>query len=108
MKKQKNNLKIIKLIFSLMLCVLTSACSDCVFSERCHREKEKGRILNMTKQQREYEKNLCIQEYHSMISITNHEKKQCNFWNCIDGKEELKKRLNNCLWRLKNININND
>ena len=101
MKKQKNSSKI--KLFSIALCVLMSSCSDCGLSERCHREKERERILNMTDQEKEREKGLCIKEYERMISLTNHEKKQCNFWNCVDGKEELKKKLNSCLWRLENI-----
>ena len=102
MKLRKNNLKIVKLL-SVALCVLMSACSDCVFSERCLRDKEREKILNMTDQEREYEKGLCIIEYEHMISTTNYEKKQCNFWSCVDGKEDCRKRLNSCLWRLKNI-----
>ena len=101
MKKQKNSSRI--KLFSIVLCVLMSSCSDCGFSERCHREKERTKILNMTDQEREREKNLCVKEYEKMISVTNHEKKQCNFWSCVDGKEELKKSLNNCLWRIDNI-----
>lgn len=102
MKQKKNNLRIINLL-SVVLFFLISACTNCGFSERCYREKEKERILNMTNQEKEGEKNLCIKEYDRMMSITNHEKRQCNFWNCVDGKEDLRKRLNSCLWRLKNI-----
>lgn len=102
MKNQNNNFRIIKL-FIITLFILISSCSDCGFSERCHREKERERIFNMTDQERDREKNLCIKEYERMISITNHEKKKCDFWNCIDGKEELRKRLNGCLWRFENI-----
>ena len=102
MKKHKNSFRITKL-FTIALCILISSCSDCSFSERCYRKKERERVLNMTDRERNYEKGLCTKEYERMISITNHEEKQCNFWNCIDGKEELKKRLNSCLWRLDNI-----
>lgn len=101
MKKQKNSYKL--RLFSIVLYVLIISCSDCGLSEKFYREKERERIFNMTDQERGIEKDSCINDYEHMISIVNHEKKRCNFWNCVDGKEELKKRFNSCIWRLENI-----
>ena len=100
----KNN--IIRITIVLIFAFISS-CANCGFSEKCHRDKEKKRIVNMTKKEREQERQDCVRDYEYMISITKHEKKKCNFWSCIDGKDDLKKRLSNCLWRLDNIQKKN-
>lgn len=96
----KNNIIRITIVLTF---AFISSCTNCGFSEKCYRDKEKKRIVNITKKEREQEGQDCVREYEYMISITKHEKKKCNFWSCIDGKDDLKKRLNNCLRRLDNI-----
>jgi hypothetical protein len=100
----KNN--IIKTII-LLTFIFISSCGSCGFSERCYREEEEKRIFNITKEERDHEKQDCIKEYERMISITKHEKKKCDFWSCVDGKEDWKRRLENCLWRLDNLQKRN-
>lgn len=90
-------------LLTIAIYIFIGACSGCGLSEKCYREKEAERIINMTDQERDRERNFCVKEYEYMISITNHEKKRCNFWSCKDGKEDWRKRLNNCIWRIKNI-----
>ena len=97
-----NKINIMKTMF-LLFFVFISACGSCGFSEKCYREKERERIINMTKEEKEKEKQDCINHYNYMINITDHEKKKCNFWSCNDGKEEWRKRLKSCIWRLENI-----
>ena len=49
----KNNLKTIKLIFPLTLCIFTSACYEC-YSDVCWETKERARFLSLSpEQQRE-------------------------------------------------------
>lgn len=94
----KNNL--IRIAILSLTFAFVSSCANCGFSEKCHRNKEKKRIVSMTKIERDHERQDCVRDYEYMISITKHKKKKCNFWNCIDGKDDLKKRLDNCLKRL--------
>lgn len=86
-----------------MILIFISSCSSCGFSERCHRDFEKKRISRLSEEERISEKQNCITNYQQIIKNTNHEKKQCDFWKCVDGKEDLEKRLKDCIWRIENI-----
>lgn len=98
-KYKNSNMKIVL----LHILIFVSSCSWSSFSEKDHREIEKHRITNLNEEDRKIERQECIKNYQHMIDITNHETKQCSFWSCIDGKEDWKKRLDSCLWRVENI-----
>lgn len=95
-------IKINKYIFLLIL-IFTSACNSCGLSEKCFRDKEKNRIINLTQKERENEKQQCIKNYEHLIKTTKNKKRECGFWKCVDGKEDWESRLNSCIWRLENI-----
>jgi hypothetical protein len=59
MKQRKSNLKYIKLIFTLTLCVFTSACYEC-YSDFCWQEKERARFLNLSLEKQKKEREECI------------------------------------------------
>jgi hypothetical protein len=96
MNKMKNYIFIVFLLF-LMGCN-----GGCWFSDGCIIRRNIKIIKKMTNEERKYAKQQCIRAVQNMIDITPNEKKQCNFWRCIAGKESFREDLRRCEVMYKN------
>lgn len=85
-------------------CTLLSSDPDlraCGFSESCYYDKERERIIKLSPEEREKEKELCTAHAEHMMSLAANGEKECEpaFWTCKPTKKYWERTKRGCVYK---------